>query len=1068
MTTCRECSRPVEADDAFCRGCGTRLNVAPGSDSRLAGERRQLTVMFCDLVGSTELSNRLDPEDVQTVLRRYQETAAQIVGNVEGYVAQYLGDGILVYFGYPTAHEDDPLRGVSTALDIAREVPLLSASLRREIADFPDEDLAVRIGIHTGVVVVGSVGSSLRRETLASGPSVNQAARLAAAAATGSVVISDVTAGRVAGVFVLDDLGPLDLKGIPEPVQCHRVLRRRGTQSRLATWTAGSGRPIVGREELLAQLDAAWAQVRAGGTHTVVLRGEAGIGKSRLVQAMRQRLAPETHGWIACYGSALQSSSAFRPIMESVRGSLGIDEDDEPATQRIRVATALRAVGIEGDEAIERIGRLLEVTDSAASLLSTVDERTRTLDAMADWWLRLARLQPMVLALEDLHWFDPSSFELVTLILTRAVDEPVLVLGTARPEAELPWADDRVTVIDVPPLDPDETLEIVRQVLGDVELGSSSLNALVARSDGVPLYAEELARGLVEHAGDSLAVDVIPASLQDSFTARLDRLGGRKRLAQIGALLGRAFPHQLIAAVLDLPERDLRSGLDELVARKILHRDGLPPRATYTFHHALLQDVAAESMLRQRRRDGHTRIADVLVTQFHDYAEDQPGVVGHHYAEGGEPDAAIDWYARAGLRATERAEFREATADYARAVALLESLPAGPARDARELELLLDSSVPHSMASSFGDPVVGAVFRRATDLCRTTTAGSPRHFEALYGLARYAMVASELDASVAASEELLDLGSRTADPAHALAAQLTLGQVLYWQGHFSTALDHSRRAIALSDGADPESLRTVAMVHPHVTGHMFASWSLWALGEPDADRDAADKAIAFARTIDHPYANALATSFGAVNAIMLRDVDRAERLALEALELAQRHGIPIVEGQATTTLGWVEIARTGHPAGLVKVQGGMGVLASVGTGAGAPGFIAVLAECLGQVGNHEASLGTARAGLGMAQQKGQNFYDAELLRLVGRAQRHLEGPGSTGAVESLRRSLGVARAQGGRSFELRTAHTLARLLRDRGQHEAARAELAPVLAGFPDGATWLDLDEARATLAALT
>lgn len=258
------------------------------------------------------------------------------------------------------------------------------------------------------------------------------------------------------------------------------------------------------------------------------------------------------------------------------------------------------------------------------------------------------------------------------------------------------------------------------------------------------------------------------------------------------------------------------------------------------------------------------------------------------------------------------------------------------------------------------------------------------------------------------------------------------------------------------------------MVHPHVTGHMFASWSLWALGEPDADRDAADKAIAFARTIDHPYANALATSFGAVNAIMLRDVDRAERLALEALELAQRHGIPIVEGQATTTLGWVEIARTGHPAGLVKVQGGMGVLASVGTGAGAPGFIAVLAECLGRVGNHEASLGTARAGLGMAQQKGQNFYDAELLRLVGRAQRHLEGPGSTGAVESLRRSLGVARAQGGRSFELRTAHTLARLLRDRGQHEAARAELAPVLAGFPDGATWLDLDEARATLAALT
>lgn len=1067
MTACPECARPVESDDAFCRGCGTRLNVALAADSGLVGDRRQITVMFCDLVGSTELSTRLDPEDVQTVLRRYQETAAQIVSNVEGYVAQYLGDGILVYFGYPTAHEDDPLRGVSAALDIAREVPLLSAALRREISNFPDADLAVRIGIHTGPVVVGSVGSALRRETLASGPSVNQAARLAAAAASGSVVISDVTAGRVAGVFVLDDLGSLNLKGIPEPVQSYQVRRMRGAQSRLATWTAGSGRPIIGRDDLLAQLSALWEQVRGGEAATVVLRGEAGIGKSRLVQAMRQRLAPERHGWIACYGSALHRSSAFRPITEAVRGSLAIDEDDSPETQLARLTAALSVVGINDVEVVERIGRLLEVSGTAAAELPTVDERKRTLDAMADWWLRLARRQPMVMALEDLHWFDPSSLELISMIMERACDEPVLVLGTVRAEAELPWSEDAVTVLDVAPLSPEETAEIVRQVLGDVELGSASLSTLVERSDGVPLYAEELARGLAEHAANGLAVDIIPASLHDSFTARLDRLGGRKRFAQVGALLGRAFPHHLLAAVLNLPERDLRSGIDELVARQILHRDGLPPRATYTFHHALLQDVAAGSMLRQRRRDEHARIADVLVTRFAEDAAEQPEIVGHHFAEAGEPDAAIDWFARAGFRATERAEFQEAVVDYDRAIALLKTLPVGQARDAREIDLLLDSCVPQTMSMSFGDPAVGAVYRRASELSRSTPGGSPRHVEALHGLARYAMVASELDVSVAACDELLQQSELTRDPAHALAAQLTLGQVLYWQGHFARALDHSQRAIALSNEPDMGALRTIAMVHPRVTGHIFLSWALWALGEPDADREAADEAITFARTIDHPYANALATAFGAVNAIMLRDIDRAERLALEALEVAERHGILVVKGQATTTLGWVEIARTGNPAGLAKVQDGMGVLASVGTGAGAPGFLAVMAECLGQVGNHEASLGTARAGLDMARQKGQNFYDAELLRLVALAQHHLEGPGSVAAVESLRRSLGIARAQGGRSFELRTAHTLARVLRASGDSESAHGELAPVVASFGEKSSWLDLDEARTTLASL-
>lgn len=297
-TTCPGCGRDVEPDDAFCRGCGTRLNEEPAPGGDLAGERRQLTVMFCDLVGSTEMASGLDPEDVQTVLRRYQEMATQIVGDVEGYVAQYLGDGILAYFGYPNAHEDDPVRAVSAALDIVAALPALTAAVRGAVPSLA-ADLAVRIGIHTGGVVVGSVGSSRRRETLASGPAVNQAARLAAVAGTNQVVVSGSTGQRVAGVFQLDDLGPLELKGIPGPVQAFAVPRRRGTQSRIATWAAGSGLPMVGRDDLLHRLDEAWATAKDGGSTVLLLRGEAGIGKSRLLQALRQRLAAVPHGWIA-------------------------------------------------------------------------------------------------------------------------------------------------------------------------------------------------------------------------------------------------------------------------------------------------------------------------------------------------------------------------------------------------------------------------------------------------------------------------------------------------------------------------------------------------------------------------------------------------------------------------------------------------------------------------------------------------------------------------------------------------------------------------------------------------
>ncbi len=1057
---CSACGRPVGLGDSFCGGCGVKLAA---TDTAEAGsDRRQLTVMFCDLVGSTEMAADLDPEDVQAIMRTYQQTAADIVHNMDGYVAQYLGDGMLIYFGYPVAHEDDPVRAVSAALEIAREVPALSAGLRAAIVDLGPADLAVRIGIHTGPVVIGTIGSTLRRERLASGPTINLAARLAAAAVPGATVVSNVTAQRVTGVFELADLGCLTLKGIIEPVATWQPLRMRGMQSRIATWTAGSGRPIVGRDALIAELMAAWETVCTGQTRAIVLRGEAGIGKTRLVQALRQRLGSQRHGWIACYGSLLQRSDAFRPVIEAVRASLGLDDDAPPALQRALLGSALALIGFDQQDVVDRLGRLLGIASTNAAD-PTVDERARTIEAMAEWWLRLARRQPMVMAVEDVHWLDPSTIELLTTMLDRADGEPVLMLGTVRPDSSLPWGD-RVRIIDVGALDAVDTEAIVRSVLGEVDASDDRIRALTERCDGVPLYAEELARALIDQASDPIRADAIPGSLQDSLTARLDRLGGNKRLAQIGALLGRSFPYELLAAVSGLDGKTLRSELDELVRRQILLRDGVLPRATFTFHHALLQDAAAGSMLRQRRREEHRRIADILLTIFPDQAADHPSLVAHHFAEAGEIDTAITWFARSGARATARAEFREAIADFAVALSHLQQLPDGPERDAREIELRLDSGVPHSMASSFGDSVVGAAYRRAHELSRAASQPAARHFEALYGVARYAMVAGELDNAVAACGELLAYSELTGSPAHALAAQVTLGQVVYWQGHFGRSDLHCQRALLLCEHPEAEALHVAAAVHPRVSAGIFGSWAQWALGKPDAARQLADDALAFARSIDDYYSHGIAAGFGSVNAIMLLEPERARRLSAEALAVSDRHAIPLVRGMAMVCEGWARAVIDSDAGGLAEVERGMALLASVGSASGAPGTMSIMADVHARLGNPHAARAIAQAALDMAQKTGQYFYDAELHRLVGCAQMAISGPDDLDAELAFQRAIASSRQQGAISLELRSAVSLARMFAARGCRDKARDTVLPVLARFPDAPKGAECTAAQALL----
>jgi class 3 adenylate cyclase/tetratricopeptide (TPR) repeat protein len=1043
--------------------------------ARLAaeGERRQLTVLFCDLVESTKLASQLDPEDWREVVRSYQRAAAEVIERFGGHVAQYLGDGLLVYFGWPAAHEDDAERALRAGLGIVDVIQEVDRGLeeRRGIR------LAVRIGIHTGPVVVGEMGGGKQHETLALGDTTNRAARVQAIAAPHTVLVTAETLRLVRGIFVSEDLGLQTLKGLTEPVALHRVLQPSGMRSRLDL-AAGSLTPFVGRQQELALVLDRWEQVQEGQGQTVLITGEAGVGKSRLAGVLRERLLEEDHAWLECRCSAYATNSPLHPVIELVEQGLAFQQGESAESKLGKLKAGLGRAGLPLEEALPLFTALLSIPlpDRTAPLeLSPELQRRRTLEALAAWTLALGELQPVLLLIEDLQWSDPSSLEFLGLLIEQNPTARVLMVLTARPDFEPPWTQRSHWIsLTLNRLTRRQALQMADLLSPERTLPDAMLDSIVTRADGIPLYVEELTKGvlesglLVEREGRlALEGDVaelaIPATLQDSLMARLDRLSAAKQVAQTAAALGREFSYQLLAAIAESDEPTLRQGLARLVEAQQLFQRGYPPNATYTFKHALIQDTAYASLLRSTRQRLHGRIAELLEKEFPERGAAQPELLAHHYERAGRSEEAISYYQRAGEAAHARSSNAEAIAHLERGVGLTQQLPEGAERCERELALQLSLGKVRIAAQGYASEETRRTWEQARGLCEAG-GSSPQLAEALYGLSLFHQVRSELDTALELGEQLLALAPRSGDNAHLLLGYGVTGTSKHWQGRFREALQDLDAALAIYESMRHAASPVTYVMEQAVIASAHSSWTLWYLGYADRSAARAEKAIEQARALTHPYILSLVLFYASVSYVFRREWETAERCASEGIELAERHGFPFAV-VASTPVRALALARlSGEDRGAEAAEG---IAAAAGAGqlVGAPALLWFLAGIHREQGREADALGAVEAALAISAQGTQRFYEAELLRLKGEL---LLSRDEAEAETHFCRALDVARSQEARSLELRAATEVARLWQRQGKTKEAREFLAPVYDWFTEGFETRDLRDAKALLVDLS
>jgi class 3 adenylate cyclase/tetratricopeptide (TPR) repeat protein len=1039
----------------FCGQCGASLSAAPTTPAVSpsppatgagpptdAGERRQLTVLFCDLVGSTPLSQQFDAEEWRDIVGQYQQAAADAVERWGGHVAKELGDGLLVYFGWPDAREDDPERAIRAGLAILDAMEPVNVKL--SAAD--GTRLAVRVGMHTGPVVIADGGEVF-------GDTPNIAARVQSAAEPDTVVVTATTQRLVAGIFVLEDRGPQVLKGVREPVPLYRVVQPSGVRSRLAV-AAGRLTPFVGREVELATLVERWERAVDGDGQNVLLVGEAGVGKSRLAYQLRERLAAVPHTWLECGASPYTEGTPFHPLIALVAQGLAFTETDTAAEKLGKIERGLR--DLASAEHIALLADFLGLPPPMPLVLNPDVQRRKTMELLAQWNLAISAIQPLVLLVEDLQWCDASSLELLGRIIAQSATARVLFVATARPEFTAPWpARSNLTTLQLARLTKREAREMVTTLVGET-VPAETLEALVARADGVPLYAEELAKAVAE-PGAARSADAIPSTLAGSLMARLDRLSTAKEVAQRAAVLGRDFGYPLLAAVAEMKEAALREGLARLVDAEIVFQRGEPPDATYTFKHALVQEAAYESLLKRTRQQLHGQVFDVLREQFPERAAAEPEVVARHAEAAARSDDAITYHGRAGEQAQARSAHEEAIGQFRKAIFLLETRPASAERDERELSLQLALGASLIAARGYSHPDTAAAYERAAACDDTARLGVGRT-----GLAICYFARGEIERGRALAAEVLAAAEAHGGRQQTLIGHTTVGVPEHYQGKFVSSLAHFERAIALYDQVQDHVLVRVLGTDQGVRALGWAAWNHWQLGQPDAALASAAEAVALARRLDHPFSLAFALCFETHVHRLRRDAAAQRERGAAVIALSEAQGFPHWLGLGRAHHAAAR-ALAGDSAALPEIVDGLTLAAESGSQAGTPGLFALLAEAqrvAGQLADAQATVATA---LAVAAQTGQPFFDADLHRLDGDLLLATGGPADEAAA-NYHRALAIAREQGSRSFELRAATSLARLWRDQGKRAAARDLLAPIYGWFTEGFDTRDLIEAKALL----
>lgn len=1045
--------------------------AAPQSEALIprSAERRQLTVLFCDLVGSTALTQELDPEPLRELMRVYQQTCRAVIDKYDGHVAQYLGDGLMIYFGWPKAHEDDAERAIRASLEIVDAVKKVAAT----------PTLEVRIGIATGPVVVGETGAGdASIPKLAVGETPNLAARLQGLSDPNQIVIASTTHRLLGLAFEYADLGEKILKGIVEPVRAFRILRAARTEGRFEVTHGGNLIPLVGRDEEMGSLMRRWEQAKQGEGQVVLLCGEPGIGKSRITRALRELVVGESHVWLRYQCSPFHSNSALHPIIEQFERAAAFTRDDGAVQKLDKLETLLREGGADIPATAPLMAMLLSLPAGRHPALnySPQKQKEKTLEALSAQIEGLSAKNPVLMMFEDLHWVDPTTQEALDLLVSRLGQHRVLLVATYRPEYSARWVGQpNVTTINLSRLNRRVGEQMVRQVAGEKRLPSEVLEQILIKTDGVPLFVEELTKatlesGLLRDCGDRYELTgpltelAIPSTLQDSLMARLDRLAPVKEVAQIGACIGRAFGYELLSLVWSQGGRLLQEALDQLAQSELVSRRGMPPDAVFTFKHALVQDAAYDSLLRSRRAELHARIARALEKHFPDTAQSEPEVIAHHYSAAGEPGLAAPLWLRAGQRAIANMALPEAIAHLQRGLAELPKLKNAPERESIELDLRVALGAAWMGLGGWFNPNVPLALDPAWSLAKKH---GRRELMApmIWGLAMHLATTGRLEDSLTWVKKFVDPTDVSASDDMWIVLEMTKCVCLFWHGDLLAAKQSVDVVLATYQLEKHGHIATLTNHDPKTLMAIYRANLLWLLGYPNQALEATRELDRIAHERGHFFDQGFAWTFGGWAYVYCGMPDEFETFIEKAYRVGVEQSLPFfTHVQVPIHRGYVFFERQKYREAVDASQVGVKTWLSLGGGISMPHAHAYWAAAHARLGEVDQGLEIVERGIEQACRPGwlERAHLAELLRVKGTL---LELKGDVSAAETAYcESLSWAEVQQAKSLELRTATSYAHLMRSQDRHEDAVELLKPIFNWFTEGFDTKDLREAKALL----
>jgi class 3 adenylate cyclase/predicted ATPase len=1045
------------------------------SDARAGGEgeRRQLTLMFCDLVGSTELSARLDPEEVREVMRAYQHACTGVIARFDGYLAKFLGDGVLAYFGYPHAHEDAAERAVRAARGIIEAVGRMPPR--------GGHRLSVRIGIATGLVVVEQVtAADGASELSAIGETPNLAARLQSLAEPDTVVIADSTRALTRGAFRYADLGIKTLKGIPEPVRVWQVMGEIDA-SRFEAAHAAALSSFVGRAHEVALLHARWEQAAAGEGQAVLLCGEAGIGKSRIAEQLRQRLEGVDHVRVRHQCSPFNVSSALQPAIAQLEFAAGIKAEDDGEVRLAKLEALLRPTTPNLAETLPHFASLLGIPLGGryrAPQLAADLAKRRILEALADQLVAISAERPVYWLIEDVHWVDPSTRELIGLCLDRIRDHRVFALVTFRPEFAPPWSHmPHVTSLTLNRLARRQSTELIESLCGGRGLPREILEQIIAKTDGIPLFIEELTKTVLESGlltdrdgrlelSGPLPPMAIPATLQDSLMARLDRLSPVKEVAQIGSVIGREFDYGLLASVAPMGDNELNEALSQLAAAELVFVRGERPDSTYMFKHALVQDAAYASLLRSRRQQLHARIAQALLERAPETTLRRPELLAHHYASAGLADQAKDFWIRAKRQAFARYDFAEALNHTVQALGLVRNEPASPARTRTESELLDDQVVLLAALKGPGSPEAGRAAEEAIKVS-APLGDDPLHVRALWMDWMHHGLAGKIPGATVRAEHLVEIANRVGDVDLKLQAHHARWTTAFFRGDVALARADTERGLELYDFERHKGHWAMYGAHdPGVCARGTGACTMWLAGEPERGAPVAEDAVRIARELQHPFSQGIGLIYRGIFAILSGDPASAGAHAAACAEIAAQAKLALPAAIARIIGAWATARSSELGRGTEQMEAAFrdwlnakqrGYLTFFGT---------LIAEAKLDMGRAEDALSLFEEIEQLGAETHQLLYIPELHRLRAEALRRLDVRHS-GVEPELRNALKLAREQGALTLELRAATSLAKLLSETDRLAEGRELLAQVYGRVKEGFATPSVKAAKAMIDAV-